>query len=332
MRWSDADIDSARSILSLFPKSEWKTAVGTISHLLGREVTYKALANAFEGRGLGTPRSYCGEQYEEVDVSELEEERPTIEMAAVSDELERILIVPDCHHRAVDPVAWAVALGVGRFFKPHRIVVLGDFVDNHSTSRHAKDPNRDLQLADEIEAANAALDQLDALGAIHKHYLEGNHEENLERYLMEKAPALFNVVSMRKLLRLDERGWSFTRYRQHLKIGKVFYVHDTGSSGATAHVKSRDAFGGSVVQGHTHHAGASYAGTAKGDAHVGISSGWLGRFDDANYAHDIQKRRSWMHAITLGWMEPDGVTHLQLVPIINGKACVNGQLVTAEAA
>ena len=345
--WS-RDLDRAKNILGHFRKDELEAAAACVGELLGENVTVPALRRAFNRRkegpltkwllgarfrpltaeelayGQKVARRIDAEAAVDVDISDLDD-RDTEETPL----LERILAIPDTHIRSVDETAWAVMLNSARLFRPHRIIILGDFLDMHSTSRHAKDPNRDMQLEVEIEAANAALDQLDSLGATHKHFLEGNHEENLERYLMEKAPALFNVVSISKLLRLEERGWTFTRYRQHLKVGKVFYVHDTGSSGALAHIKSRDAFGGSVVQGHTHHAGASYAGTAKGDAHVGISSGWLGRFEDANYAHDIQKRRAWMHAFTLGWMEPDGVTHLQLVPIINGKACVNGQLVTA---
>lgn len=244
--------------------------------------------------------------------------------------LERILVIPDCHHctatEGVDRKAWRTMLAAAQDFKPHRIIILGDFVDMFSTSQHRKDPNRNALLETEIDTANRALDQLDALGAKHKHYLSGNHEENLERYLMDKAPALFNIVYIPALLRLKERGWTWTPYRQHLKVGKVFYVHDTGSAGPLAHIRSRDAFASSVVQGHTHHAGVSYAGTAAGKAHVGIASGWLGKFEDADYAHDIQKRRAWVHAFTIGYMERSGVTHLQLVPIINGKACLNGKL------
>jgi hypothetical protein len=249
--------------------------------------------------------------------------------------MERILIVPDCHHRTptegVDRAAWRTMLAAGRAFKPHRIIILGDFVDMRATNQHRKNPNWNLLLEKEIATGNKALDELDALGAKHKHYLEGNHEENLQRYLMDRAPALFNVVDVPSLLRLKERGWAWTPYRTHLKVGKVYYVHDTGSAGERAHIKSRDAFAGNVVQGHTHHAGVAYAGTARGEAHVGIASGWLGQFKDADYAHDIQKNRAWVHAFTIGHMEPSGVTHFQLVPIIKGKACVNGQLVTAKS-
>ena len=328
MKWTSEKLTTLRACLASYPRRQMVDALNMASDLVGEPVSYEAAKGAFRAAGLGPPGSHCSDAKKSVDVDLSDLGEPAV---VATEELERILVIPDCHHPSVDEVAWGVALNVGRRFKPHRIIVLGDFPDMHSTSRHAKDPNRCMLLEQEITAANKALDELDALGATHKHYLQGNHEENLERFLMEKAPALFNMVKLEELLRLKERGWTFTKYRQHLKIGKVFYVHDTGAAGSTAHIKSRDAFGGSVVQGHTHHAGASYAGTARGDAHVGIASGWLGKFDDAAYAHDIQKRRAWMHAFTLGWMEPDGVTHLQLVPIINGKACVNGQLIGAAA-
>lgn len=243
--------------------------------------------------------------------------------------LERILVVPDCHHPYVDRGAWRVLLAAGRAFKPHRIVVLGDFGDFYATSQHRKNPNRTAHLEDEVSAVNGALDELDALGAKRKHFLQGNHEENLERYLMDRAPELFNLIKVAELFRLAERGWTYTPYKQFHRVGKVLYTHDVGSAGARAHEQAEAATQSNIVIGHTHRAAVTYSGSVLGDRHVAIMSGWLGSNQSADYLHAGQKARAWQHAFTLGYREPNGVTHFQLVPIVKGKACVNGKIVTA---
>lgn len=243
--------------------------------------------------------------------------------------LERIFVVPDCHHPYVDRGAWRVALAAARAFKPHRLVVLGDFGDFYCTSQHRKDPNRPRNLESEVRAVNVALDELDSVGAKHKHFLQGNHEENLERYLMDRAPELFNLVRVSELFRLEARGWTYTPYKQFLKVGKVLYTHDVGSAGARAHESAEAATQANIVIGHTHRAAITYAGSVLGDRHVAVMSGWLGDIKSADYLHAGQKTRAWQHAFTLGYREPNGVTHFQLVPIVKGKACVNGRLVAA---
>lgn len=240
--------------------------------------------------------------------------------------MERILIVPDCHHPYVDQTAWSVLLAAGKRFKPDRIIVLGDFWDGYCISQHRKDPNRNRLLETEIEACNKALDQLDALGAKHKHFLQGNHEESLERYLADRAPELFNMVQFPKLTRLKERGWSWTPYRQMIRVGKVYYTHDVGSAGPKAHEAAEADVQSNVVIGHTHRAAMTYTGNASGARHVAMMSGWLGDPAKAEYLHRAKKTRFWQHAFSIGYREPSGVTHFQLVPIIKGKACVNGKL------
>ncbi len=240
--------------------------------------------------------------------------------------LEKILFIPDVHRPYHSKKAWALMLRAARKFQPKRIVILGDFGDFYCTSRHTKNPNRTRNLEVEVDSSNEGLDELDELGAKFKHYVQGNHEENLERYLGERAPELFNMVSTARLFRLKERGWTYTPYRQHLTIGKMNITHDTGSAGAVAHTRSMEAFQGNVVIGHTHRMAVSYAGNAKGETHVGAMFGWLGDPSAAEYMHNIQKRH-WTHGFGLGWMEPNGVVHLQAVPIVRGVCLINGEIV-----
>lgn len=243
--------------------------------------------------------------------------------------LERILVVPDCHHPYVDHAAWTIMLRAGRRFKPDRIIVLGDFGDFYCVSSHRKDPNLPSRLEDEIDACNVALDQLDRLGTKHKYFVAGNHEDRLARYLADRAPAVANLVKAESLLRLRERGWHYTRYSKLLRIGKVYYTHDPAGAGVYAHFRAGLKTGHPIVFGHTHRAALTYMGNVTGEKRVAMMAGWLGDPDRATYAHDAGKTHDWMHSFVVGYMEPNGVTHFQLVPIIGGRACINGRLVSA---
>lgn len=241
-----------------------------------------------------------------------------------SDVLKRVLFVPDQHFPYNDRRYWRLLMQVGRWLKPHTIVTLGDFGDFYATSRHYKNPNRARDLRVEIKASNGGLDDLDSLGAKEKVFVEGNHEENLERYLMDKAPELFNLVKVEELFRLRERNWKFVRYKKHTKIGKVYVTHDTGRAGATAHVQASAKFRGNVVIGHTHRCSISYSSTVTGEGHVAAMFGWGGDKEKAEYMYDVNTT-DWVLGFGIGTIEPSGVMHLQAFPVVDYRVVVDGQ-------
>jgi hypothetical protein len=239
--------------------------------------------------------------------------------------LKRWLFVPDQHFPYNDKRYWKLLMQVGRWLKPHGICTLGDFGDFYATSRHYKNPNRARDLRVEIKASNAGLDDLDSLGAKEKVFIEGNHEENLERYLMDKAPELFNLVKVEDLFKLRERGWQFIRYKRHTKIGKVYITHDTGRAGAQAHVQASAKFKGNVVIGHTHRCSVTYSTTVTGEGHVAAMFGWGGDKEKAEYMYDVNTT-DWMLGFGVGTIEPSGVMHLKACPVVNYRVELDGQL------
>lgn len=239
---------------------------------------------------------------------------------------ERILFVPDCHHPYVDRKAWALMLQCARRFRPTRIIVLGDFVDFYMVSDHDKDPRRASQLDAEIEAGNEALDELDALGAQHKDFVEGNHEARLGRYLMRHAPALLDTVKLPELLRLRERGWSHTPYLAHLRVGDLSVTHACENAGMNAHRQAAGLFLGSVVIGHTHRIAVDQFG-AHGKSYTASMFGWLGSSPEASYLSTARKSRYWSLGFGLGWMRSDGTVHTQAVSIVDYAAVVGGEVI-----
>lgn len=231
-----------------------------------------------------------------------------------------ILVLPDIHFPYHDKKAWALTRRVIAKCKPDRVIQIGDGADFYSVSSFPKDPSRKAKLKDEIDAVNAEYDLLDHDNVV---LLGGNHEYRLQRYLQDKAPALFGMVECSKLLRVQERGWRWVPYMQHLIVGKVLFCHDLGHSGKNAALNTLGSAGHCVVFGHTHRGGVHYGGTVGGDSHFALNVGWLGDSAQVDYMHKA-KTRDWQ--LGFGWINMDskGRAWAQFCPIVRGRVCVDG--------
>ncbi len=295
---------------------------------LARNVTYKA-------RKLSSTEPLC--EFEIIECAgefshPVPDDEPMTadDMARICGEsapLRRVLFIPDCHVPYHDVKAWNLMLRAARILKPDVVVVLGDFADFYAVSSHSKNPDRAADLKYEVGIVKEKLAELTALGASRNVFVSGNHCDRLERYLMDRAPALFGVVKIPELLDLAAQGWEYVPYKSSTRVGKIHVTHDTGKAGQNAHRQSMQAFGGSTTIGHTHRMEYSVKGCADGPPSVGAMFGWLGDFDKVDYMHQIAARTDWVHGFGVGFMEPNGVVHLCPVPIVNGRCVVLGQLV-----
>lgn len=240
--------------------------------------------------------------------------------------LEKILFIPDCHIPYQDKRAFQIMMKVAKVFKPNHVIIMGDFIDMYSVSSHDKNPRRanrlELEVADTIES----LKEVKKLGAKNNVFIAGNHEDRLTRYLMQKAPELFDTVNIQKILELDKLGFSYIPYRSHYKIGKLFVTHDTGKAGVNAHKQALDAYHRSVVIGHTHRFGMIIQGDADGDRHVGAMFGWLGDIKKVDYMHNINAIKDWSLGFGVGYLDrTTGFVYLVPVPIVKYTCVVEGK-------
>lgn len=238
------------------------------------------------------------------------------------------LIVPDTHAPYHDVKAWKLMLKVARSLKISWMVCMGDLGDFYAVSDHDKIADRASKLTEELDSVNACLDDLDGLGANEKMFVEGNHSDRLRRYLM-KHPELFGVITVPKLLRLRERGWSYTPYKRHTKHGKVHYTHDVGVSSRNAIFRSLDLYQHSVITGHTHRMQFVVEANALGTSpKVAASFGWLGDVEQIDYMNLAKARSSWALGFGIGYYEAETqYTYFTPVPILPGYRCVvNGTL------
>ena len=213
-------------------------------------------------------------------------------------------------------------------FKPDEVVVLGDFADADTISAHTRTrAATHARLSDEVKPIRSLLSQLERLGATKLQYIMGNHEFRLERFIADKAPAFDALITWDSLLHLSDNGWGITPYKRTYQLGRLNITHDVGQAGLNAHRGAGQAFMGSAVIGHTHRMAYEVRGRIGRRPYVTAMFGWLGEPSEIDYVHEA-KAREWVHGFGLGWHDTEtGVVHLQPVPIVDGHACVLGQLV-----
>lgn len=243
-------------------------------------------------------------------------------------ELEKWLLIPDTHVPFHNKHNFSLALRAAQSIGVTNVAILGDFADFWAVSFHSKSPSRRHDLQWEVDEVRLAFDLVDATFPDgEKKFIAGNHEYRLERYLAEKAPALFNTIRVDTLFGLKERGWAYTQYKDHTKIGNLHLTHDAGKSGRTAHVDALNAFQTSVAIGHTHMLGMSVMGDVHSKQHVGIMLGWLGDAEHCEYMYRVKAAREWAQGFGIAYVEPDGNTHVVPVPILDGRVCLEGKVI-----
>jgi hypothetical protein len=98
----------------------------------------------------------------------------------------RIVAGVELHAPHFDPRTWAAARAVIREYRPHKGVIIGDFLDLESLSSYPRRVPDPVRLSAEWYAGNVALDELqEAAPSCSWTYLEGNHEERARRYAAE---------------------------------------------------------------------------------------------------------------------------------------------------
>jgi hypothetical protein len=244
--------------------------------------------------------------------------------------LEPILVVPDTHRPYHDQRAFDLMMQVGKVLKPKHIYIIGDFIDFYAVSSHSKNPSRATKLVDELKDAEVGLDQLDALGAENKVFIGGNHCDRLQRYLQDKAPELFDIISVPELLHLKKRGWDYVPYKHDTKLGKAYLTHDVGSAGRNAIFKCLDTYQHTVITGHTHRLAYVVEGNAAGEYKLSAQFGWLGDASKVDYMQHAKVLKDWALGFGVGYLEPkSGIVYMVPVPIVDYTCVVNGHLYKA---
>ncbi len=179
----------------------------------------------------------------------------------------------DVHGMMMDRPAVEAFLRDIRIFKPNVIVLGGDIIECGGwLAKHQPIgfvATCDYSYQEDIQAAAWFLDELQkAAPDAEIHYLEGNHEDRVERWCVDQTMAhgrdaefLRKAFSPYSLLRLEERGIPYYRRteiygsglpRGWIQLGKMFFTHELGANSKNAARDAVQKTAGNVTFFHTH--------------------------------------------------------------------------------
>lgn len=260
-----------------------------------------------------------------------------------------------------DEVAIACALALLRKVRPDRVIVLGDFVDLPEFGTYEQEPGFALTVQPSIDRATTLLAEIRAAAGPDCEiiFIEGNHDARLQRSITRNAKSAFGlkrgnaapddwpVLSLPYLLRMDDLNVQYVGgYPAGLVwiTPRVAAIHGAkvNSAGSTA-LRVVDDSRVSVVFGHTHRVELlhrtrqAYEGAKRS---LAASIGCLCRIDGAVpsyrsgidiFGRSVPTVENWQHAAACVSYEPgdDGLFHLDLIPIQDGRAVLFGEEVAA---
>jgi predicted phosphodiesterase len=142
-------------------------------------------------------------------------------------ECNNILIISDIHFPNHDVKALGKALEYGKTNKINCIVINGDLLDNEPFTNHDAPPPNSSDVRDWFQMTEDFLDMLLEEFKCPIYFVEGNHDNWYMRYLMKKAPVLFNdqYYTLSARLKLREKGIVWIPQTSVLMIGKLPVTH-----------------------------------------------------------------------------------------------------------
>lgn len=238
----------------------------------------------------------------------------------------RLMIVSDAQIPFIDEPVWKAVLQFMGDFRPHDLIVNGDWIDAYEISDFDKRPQRLFDLQDELEMASGHIHDMKKRMAVggNFYWIDGNHEERLNRTIWRHAQGFaFLVADVAEALKLDELAAGYVPYGKHIDyLGFVVthgnFVRSASAATAKAHA---DRYHSSGVNGHTHRTGAFAYTDGRGKTHTWYEMGCLCRLD----LEYMKAPANWQQAFLIGTVM-NGALHPQLISIIDYEDGTKGFL------
>lgn len=246
------------------------------------------------------------------------------------------LIIPDSHGEHCDwGAADAMLLDIEKLSPDIREVIwLGDHLDCGGTfNAHQRNYTNEMTESyhEDVASTRRLVNMVRERTPLATHdYLEGNHEQHVERFLarnfgsFKDAEFFLDLVGPRAVLKLDELDIRYHRSSEYhdglsvpgtIRRGKCIFTH--GMSVATFAAKAHlDRVGDNVVHGHTHRAQSVIQRTVMSSALGAWCPGTLAKLQPL-YRHTSPT--NWTHGYALQFVESGGkFTHMN-VPLFGQK-------------
>ena len=236
---------------------------------------------------------------------------------------------PDTDMEAVDAI-----LNLNRDFKATHLWLMGDMTNATTLSnKYGYPADYHFSFWDEIRGTRELLKHIaeearKANPEVNIHYLEGNHEQRLQRYIDRNADQLAEledakgerILGMESLLNLKDLRINWTPYWEDDELSRdVIILH-----GNIARIKSGytgqayiDRYGKSTIAGHDHRLGLVFR-TQSGEVKFGIETGsTCQRKMLVPYTRENQT--DWQEGAFMVGIDKDGDAFPAVMPIVNGK-------------
>ena len=169
-------------------------------------------------------------------------------------------IISDLHVPYQDPKALSVVLKMVQYFRPNNVIMDGDMLDCVQLSRFNRAPLPPSSLKAHVEELGGIIRQIQKYSNVI--YIEGNHEQRVQKYINSDAPELYGLISIESLIhdQLEDEityvrttpGESMMPWNDDLLIG-----HFNKASQETCYTVKLlvGKYMTNVVQAHTHRLG-----------------------------------------------------------------------------
>jgi predicted phosphodiesterase len=231
------------------------------------------------------------------------------------------LILSDIHVPYHDRTTIELAVAEAKRRNVVGVILNGDTLDSHEVSRHDKDPSAPRYI-EEIETAKSLLawlrGQLPRAELVLK---EGNHEERLDSYIIQRAPALFGLegIDLPSLLHLRDYGAAWVTGRRVITLGRLNVIHGHEFPGGCTspvnparglYLKARSV----AICGHHHQSSEHHARNIRGRAEAAWSLG-CACFLSPRY----MPLNNWNHGFAFVEVAQDGQFSVENKRVFSGK-------------
>jgi len=248
--------------------------------------------------------------------------------------VKRVIVTPDKHF----PLAYEPAINVLckaiEKVKPQAYIDLGDIGEWSSVSawkykRKIAPPVEFIieELKQDIKDVNAGMDiidkALDAVDCKERHFIEGNHDDWVNRFV-QRYPYL-SQYGLSKAIKLDQRGYTYHPFGKHLKMGKMYFYHGHQYGGQYHTSNHLRKLGCNIMYGHWHdlqHMTVTHMDGPKAAWSIGCLK------DMKAEANDWLNNRkiNWGHAFAIVDFYGKGEFTVDVVQIIDGRCSLWGEL------
>ena len=204
--------------------------------------------------------------------------------------------------------------------KPDTIILGGDVMDFYSVSSYDKDPSRANKLQKEIDKGIKYLEKVRSASSNSKiMYLEGNHENRLERYL-KRHPELWDIKALKipSLLELTELD---IKYKQHYLHKNFLFKHGDYCNKYSSN-KELEVEGINGMSGHSHRNQMFSKNTRAGY----LAWYTVGHLSDEKMADYIKGIPNWQQGIAVIHFKKNSKRyHVTQLPIVKNKLVYEGE-------